>query len=985
MRKTVYSRTVLLVIALFSFICVPGLKGATSLPKFGFSMASDADAERFARIAADCKLKDAFVILPRASIILGSEGDSAFPAQEGIFNLMPPGSHLYLRLKVGFGSFSQKGKELESIVTLQIADVMKKLPLNNPLIEGLMVEVEGSFSSVELAQFALADIVVKGKARKSSLKTILSFPEDFIQKNAELVRRLASYYDALSPAYAPNWQETLSWISKQALNKRVFLRVGSGEESDPKRFASSYLDAVFAVADSSVDVLYVEQPSPDLFAGLCPAAVFLSQIAGKDFALTETLKTPFTVTAEGAARTETKVFATPSQDLGFMVKLETAGKPVSVYLHGPSSGQFETEWFDAIDNRKLRPGERTSNAAETLQSGVPGSSHTFILIRNTGSSASRLHSSVTVVAEADLTVEEVIARWQQYRESQNQLLHRYTSDCFTTLHLEGTLLGASGFDISMSLKEFFSQEAPIEWVQSDFYVNGVRWAKDKEFPLPQMEPEKVVSQPLELKLDEKYAYKLEGFDKVDDALCYVVSVEPKEQNASLYSGKVWIHATQFRHVKMELRQRGIKGNITSNIETQSFALVPDGKGNEFNLKKSIYAQQIMNAAGRDFVIQKTYSFSNYSINSDDFDASLTMARLSKSPMFRDTDTGLQTLKKQGDKRVLVDTGKRVRSLVAGLLYEGSFDFPIPLAGFSKADFNYRNTGAQLSYIFAGPVLAGNISKQWKSRYRLSVDFALSALPSNNRIFSGNRELKTEGFYTFHETTGFRATWQPTLNLSLTGSFYIAYDQFRTTGDTDKAFVLPRNGITLNPCLELKYARKGYLFNAEAEITNRVGWKNFGLPQDLGGPVRDQFDKYYATFTKDFYLGKFTKTGLSLAYYGGDRLDRISRFQTSFLSEPHIRGIPSGTDSFDNIALASAHYGFNILDVVKFEGSYNHAWARNKGESRDYKGFDGMQFDFGTVGPWATYLQGTMTYALAGNLDRYNSRWGAYLLIYKPLN
>jgi hypothetical protein len=108
----------------------------------------------------------------------------------------------------------------------------------------------------------------------------------------------------------------------------------------------------------------------------------------------------------------------------------------------------------------------------------------------------------------------------------------------------------------------------------------------------------VISQPLELKLDENYVYKLEGLDHADGELCYVVSVEPKNQKVSLYSGKIWIHATQFRHVKMELRQRWTKGNIVSNIETQHLALFPDGKGNKFNLTKSIYAQQIQNAAGR---------------------------------------------------------------------------------------------------------------------------------------------------------------------------------------------------------------------------------------------------------------------------------------------------------------------------------------------------------------------------------------------------
>ena len=47
-------------------------------------------------------------------------------------------------------------------------------------------------------------------------------------------------------------------------------------------------------------------------------------------------------------------------------------------------------------------------------------------------------------------------------------------------------------------------------------------------------------------------------------------------------------------------------------------------------------------------------------------------------------------------------------------------------------------------------------------------------------------------------------------------------------------------------------------------------------------------------------------------------------------------------------------------------------------------FDGLEMDFGTAGPWGAFFQGMVTYAIKGNIDRYNSRWGVYLLIFKNL-
>jgi len=79
------------------------------------------------------------------------------------------------------------------------------------------------------------------------------------------------------------------------------------------------------------------------------------------------------------------------------------------------------------------------------------------------------------------------------------------------------------------------------------------------------------------------------------------------------------------------------------------------------------------------------------------------------------------------------------------------------------------------------------------------------------------------------------------------------------------------------------------------------------------------------------------------------------------------------------------YGFNVAELVKFEGVYNHAWGRNRQESNRFRDFDGLEFDVGTAAPWNMFLQGTISYALRGNLDRYNTRWGVYVLLFKPLH
>ena len=181
--------------------------------------------------------------------------------------------------------------------------------------------------------------------------------------------------------------------------------------------------------------------------------------------------------------------------------------------------------------------------------------YTFILIRDVEPSQKQLYSEIEVTARPDLTVEEIIARWQQYKESQRQILNHYIARCLMGLHFQNAGLG-SGFDVSLRFQQFWNRDGLTEWVQSDLYVNGVKVKGRWEFPLPQLEPQKVMTPPLELKLTEKYAYRLQGTDRVDGQYCYVLDFEPTDQNELLYSGRIWIEGSTFRQIKMELRQKG---------------------------------------------------------------------------------------------------------------------------------------------------------------------------------------------------------------------------------------------------------------------------------------------------------------------------------------------------------------------------------------------------------------------------------------------
>jgi hypothetical protein len=994
----------LLASVLLLVFLVPPTARATALPKYGYTLPVSSDVGQAIKASEQCGTKDKVVLLPPWQLNLGGDNDAANSGdnQARILAALAEGTEVYLRLRVRAGTLT--GQETEKALTSRVTEFLSRLPLANAKVRGLLVEVEEPIAAPELLSFALISVAVQAKGSRPDLQLAFTFPGGFIPQHGDLIKRLAFYSDWLGTVFGPNWQSDAAWIADRALNKPIVLKLEVAPSASPEQAGAAYLDAALATSGTSVNLIWVEPRDAEVLAGICTTNNLLSRVISPQFNPTPSVAAPFRANVEGGAG-EPKWFAdSQSPDLGVVVRVNGArDSPKTVSIAGPA-GRFDIQWYDAVTGRRLTPGDVKTEGKRITQSCACDSEYALIFVHKLGGTEEKAYSTVNVTAQAELTVEEIIARWQQYRAAQKQKLDNYIASCFMTLHFDSTNFGP-GFDISMPMKQFSnSRTGLLEWAQTGFYIDGVKLRHKWEFPLPQLEPEKVVTQPLELTLNEKYSYKLLGTDQVNGSYTFVVGVEPREQTEALYSGKIWIDGTTFRQVKMYLTQRGAKSNVIANVETQTYELVSDEKGNQFNLLTSIYAQQILNAADRDFILEKTYKFSDYLINVPDFDVQLATARSSDMPMYRETATGLRVLKKEGDQRVEQETNtKQVKSIVAGAFYEGTYNFPIPLAGFSLVDFNFRNTGSQLSVFFAGPLLAANLSHQYGRKFRLGLDVAASGLPGENRVFcgststcpsAGNTEVKNQEFWNWQEGAGLRATWQATTAFSLTASSYLLYDYYRKTSDTDKTFILPQSGVTLLPSVELKYARHGYTLSAEAEEGWRPSWKPFGFP---GNPTATptpippnmqraipSYTRYYGDFDKNVYFGKFTRGGVDLSYFGGNPLDRISRYWPALFSQPNIHGIPGGTDSFDAIALARAYYGFNVAEFVKFEGSYNYARARNTDESLRFKKFDGVEFDASTAGPWGTYLQTTVTYALAGNLPRYNSRWAGFIMIFKPL-
>jgi len=973
------------------------LTAEAGLPRVAISIPTDQSLAVGLQAAEQCDVPGKVIVLPPLTFDFarGQEPSLDEPALESI----PQGVEVWLHVVMDAGSLT--GKKSEREITAWVDRVVKSLPLSATAVHGLVVEIKELRSAEDLLAYGLIRLALAVKGNNAGLRLAFVFQPGFIASHGDIVRRLATYSDLLGISYGQGWRQDAAWIAEHALNKPIILKSDSGESATP----SPFLAAILA-AGPSVEIVWAEPPDAKAAAALCARSSFLNRAIPGSMYATDPSTSSFHVAVDGVKNDEHHWFAGGASEVVIVARVNASpASPKTVRLQGVKPGPFAIQWYDAATGIELQAGEVTKTDKGLAQTCLCTSEYALISIRRQSEAGPTVSNTVEVKSGVELSVEEIIARWQQNREAQRQKLENYMASSFMSLHFEATNL-EPGFDFAMQFEQFFSRDGAMELAQKEFYINGVNYGKNHEFPLPEIEPEKVMTQPLELKLNERYGYKLLGTEQIDGAMCFVVGVEPKVQDEALYSGKIWIEGTTFRELKQYLSQRGVKSNVLVNVETQNYELVRDQKGNQFNLLRSISAQQLLNAAGRDFVLQRTVQFSGYVINTPQFSSLLAAEHGSDDPMYRDTDQGLRPLRKKSGERVLVEqNAKRVKALVAGLMYGGTFNFPIPFLGVSTVDFDYHHTGAQLSTFFAGPILISDLSKQFRPKFRLALDLALSGLPNQNRIYGNNTELLQGEAWTWEQTAGLRASWQASTHLSVTASNYFAYDNFLRTSQADEQYELPRNGLNVLPGLEIKYNRDGYVFDAQGIRGERVGWRPFGCvslappPAGCGSSSpnpppgnallmqrpQNAFTLYDADLNKDYYIRKFTKGGWDVSYWGGDQLDRFSRYFPSFLTPPRLHGIPPGTDSFDALAMANLHYGFNVMDLVKFDGMYAYARGRNLDESPQFRKFDGLELNVNTPGPWGTLLQGTVSYALDGNIPRYNSRWAVYILMFKPVH
>ena len=659
---------------------------------------------------------------------------------------------------------------------------------------------------------------------------------------------------------------------------------------------------------------------------------------------------------------------------------DRSGRPLEVSVHLASAGT--TVVRDAAAGTTVKVGDAVRDeAAKTSTARVQLSDRPLLLDFNFGAQeVYAMRSEATATAMP--TVEEIVARYQQAETAQEAVVKNYIAHARVDIHFQPTALDS--YDVVVE-NRFFSDAEMSEWEELSFSLNGTRFGRNRP-PFPLLQPEKVLSLPLTLRLNRDYVYRLEGTERVGDRPCYVVRFDPVDETRSLYRGKVWIDSERYVRLKVQAVQTNLTAPVVSNEELQMYEPVGRVNDQPVYLFSKLISHQIMLIAGRNLLVDRNVTFSDFHVNDETFVSQRQQARKSDSIMYRDTDKGLRNLIKRGDERVVSDhLTTNAKALALGATFDPSYDYPVPLAGIDYLNFNFLNRGLQLGFIYSGVLGAGNLQKAniGGTKFDLSVDFFGIAVNSNDQVFDEHGELKGERLQSRRVQTGANLGYQLSDFQKVTLGAHAQYDQLSASPkNTDARFLLPVSTATLNPSVAYEYRRGGYSLLTGYARFRRTNWAKWGDGAEFDPSTRS-YTKYNIGLSKDFYFKTFSKVHLNGAYYGGQRQDRFSMYRFGLFDETRMRGVPSAGLRFSEVGMIRAAYSFNLLNLYRFAFYVDHAEGRTPSQPT-WVPTTGIGTEVNFPGPKMTMLKLGVGKGFLPQIYRGSGSLVVELMVFKPI-
>ena len=614
---------------------------------------------------------------------------------------------------------------------------------------------------------------------------------------------------------------------------------------------------------------------------------------------------------------------------------------------------------------------------------VPLADRPLVLDYNFGGGGG--YSERAEIRESSLpTVAEIIARYQETQSAQDSLVQHYLADARMEQHFRPSPTDA-GYDV-VTENRFYSDGAGTEWEELSFTLNGSKWGPDRP-PFPLLQAEKVLSLPLDLRLNKDYTYRLAGVERTQDRDCFAVRFDPVDDSRSLYRGTVWIDNKTYHKLKVQAVQTHLSSPVVSSEEIQTFTPQGSGSGRSLVLFSHLTSRQIMLVAGRNLLVEREVAFSNFRINGADFEALRSASRSSDHIMYRDTDSGLRHfVKKDGERMVDDHLTTTAKALAVGTIIDPSFDYPLPMLGLNYLDFEFLGRkDSQLAVLFGGVLALVNVQrpKLIGEHTDGSLDLFAIGVASNDKVYDNAGERAEERLKTIPFSLGFNLGHQLTDFQKLTATYQFRYDHFARVETTAPDFQLPPSTVTHGLGLAYEWRRAGYSLTTSGYDYRRSSWSAWGMPSASVAPDTRTYQKYAVSLSKDLFFHAIHKLHLNGAYFGGRRLDRFSSYQFGLFDENRLHGVPSGGIRFSELLMLRAQYSLNLFDLYRLDLFLDQALGRAPDRAHG-QSITGTGISVNVRGPWHTMIRADFGKSFLPDLYAGAGSFTAQIMVLKPL-
>jgi hypothetical protein len=611
----------------------------------------------------------------------------------------------------------------------------------------------------------------------------------------------------------------------------------------------------------------------------------------------------------------------------------------------------------------------------------PGRVAVIGLERATAAEREGVEEKVNVATEREMPVEEILRRLQAFEDAQDRKLDHYQAINTTHLRFQPAA-GSQTFEATLQGPFFVGDTTGSDWAWQTLYVNGVKW-RSKSIPeIPLVQPEKAAALPLQIHFTKQYRYRLRGTDKVDGRDAWVVDFAPAGpgEPGKLYQGTVWVDRQIYARLKTRAVQVGLEGEVISNEETMTYTPIDANgqpapwSGESFVLPLRIVAQQILSVVNATTVVERETELTEVRVNAADFDEKRKQIADTDVTMVRDTDKGLRYLVKEdgAQERVVkegFDTNKLF--LAGGVFYDDALDYPLPLGGVNYFDFNFRNTGKQVNIFFAGALLTANAAEPrlFGSKFDLGAQLFALAIPFSDTLYRNGDEVPDEEVNLRTGSFGLKLG-RPLGNFIKVGLDYdVLFLNYGSTDNTADGFVPPSDNQTHSLEGTFSFSRGGYGFSTHYGVSRRSEWDPWGFPgnPDYNADNQD-FTRYGARLSKNWYLPRFQKIGAEVDYVSGSHLDRFNKYQFGFFGSTRVHGYQSNRVRAEEALAVHGTYGFEVGELLRLDAVADAAWATDEASGLDNELLGGVGLAGTFVGPWQTVVNLDVGVPVAGPDD-----------------